>query len=391
VWPAAPPTDPFLSRPMRTKLGLPPPERRVGLSAHDFAQAACAPEVVLVHSERRGGQPAVPSRWLWRLATLAKGADVALTERGDILAAARALDRPEGPPALAPRPAPTPPLTARPRELSVTRVETWVRDPYAIYARYVLGLKAMERPNEPVEARARGIAIHKAFERLAREHPVTLPDDVSERFQALLVEELVKAGAPTPQLAREQPLARNAARWAAELERRRRAGVKEIVIEREGRAVIDGPYGAFTVTARADRIELGATGHVIDFKTGRVPKEKEVRAGFAPQLTLTAAILKRGGFTDGARVEPGELVYVKITGRKVPGEEIILADAGESEAWAEKAWAGLQQHVARFDDAETPYVSRTAVQFLGDHGDYDHLARLWEWAVLGADDEQGAL
>jgi ATP-dependent helicase/nuclease subunit B len=57
VWPQGAPIDPFLSRPMREKLGLPPPERRVGLTAHDFAQAASAPDVILVHSERRGGAP----------------------------------------------------------------------------------------------------------------------------------------------------------------------------------------------------------------------------------------------------------------------------------------------------------------------------------------------
>ena len=40
VWPNAAPTDPFLSRPMRATLGLPPPERRLGQTAQDFVQAA---------------------------------------------------------------------------------------------------------------------------------------------------------------------------------------------------------------------------------------------------------------------------------------------------------------------------------------------------------------
>ncbi|KDP92722.1 hypothetical protein ER13_08480, partial [Brevundimonas sp. EAKA] len=74
VWPQAAPTDPFLSRPMRKALGLPPPERRLGQTAQDFVQAACADEVILVHSERRGGQPAVRSRWLWRLERPTPGA-----------------------------------------------------------------------------------------------------------------------------------------------------------------------------------------------------------------------------------------------------------------------------------------------------------------------------
>ena len=159
VWPAPAPVDPFLSRPMRKTAGLPPPERRVGLSAHDFAQAACAPEVVLLRSERRGGAPAVASRWLWRLETLARGAGVSIDARPQVLDWTRALDEP-GKPNPAPRPKPTPPLEARPHEMSVTGVERWIRDPYGFYARSILKLHPLERPGEPVEARARGTAIH---------------------------------------------------------------------------------------------------------------------------------------------------------------------------------------------------------------------------------------
>src|SRR5690606_39138220 len=167
VWPNAAPTDPFLSRPMRQSLGLPPPERRLGQTAQDFVQAACADEAVLVHAERRGGQPAVKSRWLWRLEMLTRGADAPGTpvelERPSLhLEQARALDAPaNAAPAYAPRPEPRPPVERRPRELPVTGVERWVRDPYAIYARYVLDLRQMDRPGQSAEALARGNAVHK--------------------------------------------------------------------------------------------------------------------------------------------------------------------------------------------------------------------------------------
>jgi len=94
VWPALAPIDPFLSRPMREKLGLPAPERRIGLAAHDFAQAACAPDVVLLTCERRGGSPTVESRWLWRLRTLIAGAKLEPPGRPEVLDWARALDAP---------------------------------------------------------------------------------------------------------------------------------------------------------------------------------------------------------------------------------------------------------------------------------------------------------
>ena len=35
-------------------------------------------------------------------------------------------------------------------------------------------------------------------------------------------------------------------------------------------------------------------------------------------------------------------------------------------------------------DPATPYLSWAAPQFMGRYGgDYDHLARLWEWGVIG--------
>jgi ATP-dependent helicase/nuclease subunit B len=74
VWPAPPGEDPFLSRAMRAKLGLPSVDQRIGLAAHDFAQLANAPNVVLTRALRRDGSPTFASRWLWRLQTLVQGA-----------------------------------------------------------------------------------------------------------------------------------------------------------------------------------------------------------------------------------------------------------------------------------------------------------------------------
>ena len=302
VWPAAAPIDPFLSRPMRRAAGLPSPERRIGLSAHDFAQAASAPEVTLVRSERRGGAPAVASRWLWRLETLAKGAGVELPSRPSLLAWARALDAPmtPAPQALrtAPRPRPRPPVEVRPRQMAVTGVERWVRDPYSVYARDILKLRRMDRPDEPVEARARGTAIHAAIERLARDYPDDLPADAESAFAAMLIEALADAGMPAPRLTREQALAANVAPWVIAFERRRRPGAR-LLIEQTGRHVFTAPGGDFTLTARADRIEVRKGGvDIVDFKTGLAPSRRQMERGLAPQLTLTAAILDRGGFAE---------------------------------------------------------------------------------------------
>jgi len=393
VWPAGAPIDPFLSRPMRARLGLPPPERRIGLSAHDFAQAVSAPEVILLHSERRGGAPAVASRWLWRLRTLAKGAGVEIPARPEVVAWARALDAPLAapPPSLktATRPRPTPPVAARPRRLYVTGVERWVRDPYAVYAREILRLYPLERPDEPIEARARGTAVHAAFEQFAGDHPGDLPDDAEAAFAALLLEKLRLAGMPAARMTREQALAANVAPWVIAFERRRRPGA-QLIVEQKGEIAFEAPGGRFTLAAKADRIEArGGVADILDFKTGAAPSAKQVRGGLSPQLTLTAAILAAGGFTALGRMTPGELVYVRVNGGRTPGEELSRVP-GEGPALAVQVLENLKRRVAHFDRVETPYIAWAAPQFIGQYGgDYDHLARLWEWHVIAEGGEEG--
>ncbi|ATC33812.1 double-strand break repair protein AddB [Caulobacter vibrioides] len=390
VWPQGAPIDPFLSRPMRQRLGLPPPERRIGLTAHDFAQAASAPDVVLVHCERRGGAPAVESRWLWRLKTLAAGAGLELPRRDDVTDWVRALDAP-GPYTPIGRPAPKPPVEDRPRKMAVTRVEALTRDPYAVWARDILKLYPLERPDEPVEARARGTAIHAAFETFAELYPDAVPAEAASAFEKLYVDALVSAGMPPTALAREKALAREAAAWVADWERQRRAHVRRIVVEAEGKLdlVINGR--PFTLTAKADRIEPtpDGTAHILDYKTGAAPSQKQVDTGFSPQLTLTAAILMNGGFPDLGKPTPGDLTYVRVTGRRPAGEEQVRAKGdGASEEAARKALEGLSSLIARYDDPDEPYRSRVAPQFVKEHpGDYAHLARVFEWSTSGDDGE----
>ncbi|MDB5461021.1 MAG: double-strand break repair protein AddB, partial [Caulobacteraceae bacterium] len=266
------------------------------------------------------------------------------------------------------------------------------RDPYAVYARNVLKLRPLDRPDEPMEQRARGTAIHEAFERFAGEWPKLPPQEAGRRFADLYLGELRKAGAPQSALARESALAAEAGAWIADMELRRRAQGAQIIVEQSGQASFPTARGQFTVTAKADRLELTADGfvNVLDFKTGPEPSKKMVDAGFSPQLTLTAAIIARGGFEGIGPRAPGDLVYVRITGRDPAGKEVVSLAAGpESQDGAEKAFQGLQALIARYEDPAHPYRSRTAPQFVKTYAsDYDHLARVYEWSTSG-DDEEG--
>lgn len=390
TWPRGAPIDPFLSRPMRERMGLPSPERRLGLTAHDFAQAACSPEVVMVHSQRREGAPAVESRWLWRLRTLTRGAGIDLPGRPEVLDWARALDAP-GRYSPVKRPAPKPPLEDRPTQFAVTRIEALTRDPYSIWARDILKLFPLDRPDEPVESRARGTAIHAAFETFAAAWANGEPDDAMGLFERLYLEALVAQGLPPAMMARERALAREAARWAADLERDRRADGRAIHVERSGELPLTVDGRQYRLTAKADRIEItpDGLGHVLDFKTGGAPSEKQIDTGFSPQLTLTMAILLAGGFKD-LKAYAGDLTYLRVTGRKPPGEVIVRKTAGEdSEQAAADAYEGVIRLLRAYQDPERGYLSRTAPQFVKTWaGDYDHLARVFEWST-GGDGEAG--
>ncbi len=164
VWPPAPRVDPWLSRPMRHELGLDLPERRIGLSAHDFAQLLGTGDVILTHSAKVGGAPAVASRFLHRLEAVAGESrwDASQT-RGRNLCPLR---RRAGPPdKVEPvkQPAPKPPRATRPLKLSVTAIEDWLRDPYTIYAKYILRLDPLDPVDMPLSAADRGSAIHDAL------------------------------------------------------------------------------------------------------------------------------------------------------------------------------------------------------------------------------------
>ena len=340
VWPQAPGADPFLSRGMRKAAGLPPPERALGLSAHDFAELASTAEVILTRSTLADGAPTVASRWLWRLQTLARGALGAdrardrLRPATDYAALAAGLDEPAEPLKPAPEPKPTPPVAARPRKMAVTGVETWVRDPYAVYAQRILELKSLDPLDREPGHAERGTGWHKALEQWARELGAreTLPEDAHARLVALGETALLEAGFTQADLGVELPRFAHAARWVVDWEADRRAqGIFPVdaAIERTGALQLGAPFGPFTLTARPDRIDEGPDGyHIIDFKTGASPSAKAVLAGFSPQLTLQGAILAGGGF---AAIPPGPIAgyaYIGVKGTKTAGE--VSRDRGQA-------------------------------------------------------------
>lgn len=388
VWPPEIEGDPWMSRPMRAALGLPPPEARIGLSAHDFVQCCGAATVYLTWARRVEGTPTAPSRWLARLdallGRLAAGENPLRALEPALLSWRSALARPARLPRPGP-PAPRPPVAARPRRLSVTRIETWLADPYSIYARSILDLRPLDPLDADPSAAERGVVIHRVLERFVREHPDALPPDAEEVLLALGRAHFAEARTPPGVLAIWWPRFRRIAAWFAAVERARRAHVWPAATEVEGTLEIDAPAGPFLLTAKADRIDGTKAGclEIIDYKTGAVPTTREVAAGRRPQLSLEAAIARAGGFAGVEEAPVETLAYWKLTGVETAGE-IVNVDV-DAETLAEEALAGLRKLVARFDDPRTPYEAVPRPAFAPLWNDYAHLARIKEWSVPGED------
>ncbi len=376
-WPGSAEHDPWMSRQMRRKFRIAVPERSVGIAAHDFAQAFGAPEVALTRAARQEGVPTVPSRWLLRLDTVlrAAGLDHALRPDEAVKFAAEQIDEPERYRPLPPA-APRPPLAARPRRLSVTQVETWLRDPYAIYARHILDLKPLDELDADPGRADLGIAIHGALEEFVRRWPGALPAEAEAELleigRAHFGAMLSRPGA----WAFWWPRFERMTRWLVAEERAHRPEVVESLSECEGSLTLPAPGGPFTLTAKADRIDRLAAGGflLVDYKTGSLPSNRELALGFAPQLPLEGAILRDGSFA-AVTGGPAALEYWRLTGGVPAGQRCPIGE-DDPNALIQSVLSRVTALIERFDDPATPYLAEPAPQWAPRFSDYRHLERV---------------
>ncbi len=401
VWPAAPSVEPFLSRNMRKALGLSLPERRFGLSAHDFAELAAHPEVILTRAKRGDDGPAVASRWLWRLQTLMKGAPIdagaQLSKSNHYLDWARAMDY-VAPKEVssAPRPAPMPDVDKRwprGRRLSITQIKTWIRDPYSIYARSILGLTALDPLDRNLEARDYGNALHLGLERFVKAHRKALPKDMKSRLRACFEAAMAETGYADFDIAKEAArldyIAERATAWMAA---RRARGWAVIGEELKAKYVLEDKN--FTLTGTADLIEKGPLGFAVtDYKTGVPSSIAIVKAGFDPQLPLSAFLLSQGAIDKAGQGETEELNYIRLKGAgESEFEQPLTYDKKNIHPamdYAADAIGTLRRLIDAFDKPETAYACQPRAQYTHDYSDYNHLARRDEWMRLGAEDIKG--
>lgn len=382
TWPEAPPPDPWLNRKMRHAAGLLLPERRVGLSAHDYQQAVCAKEVWITRAIRSEDAETVPSRWINRLGNLMGGlpnqggaqAWDAMIARGAYwlgqARAAEAVDRVDP----APRPSPRPPLAARPRSLSVTKIKTLIRDPYAIYAQYSLRLRPLNPLVQSPDAPLRGTVTHSVMEAFVKS--VLVDPSLLTRDQLLsIADEILTQLVPWP-AARTIWLAKLArvADWFIAAERERLHTGRPIAFEKDARGELLLADLGFTLTGIADRIDRSENGdiQIYDYKTGKPPTKKQ-QSHFDKQLLIEAAMVEEGAFKNVGAAPVSRAVFIGL-GNPPTEQAAPLSDEPPAEVLE-----SLRTLIAAYLDPNQGFTARRMMERDGFAGNYDHLARYGEW------------
>jgi ATP-dependent helicase/nuclease subunit B len=224
-----------------------------------------------------------------------------------------------------------------------------------------------------------GTSVHEALRRFLADCAGEVPADAYQRllghgratFGGLLDRPLVRAF--------WWPRFERIARWVVDNERARRCQVIATASEVTGKLEIEAQGGRFELAAKADRIDrlLDGTLAIIDYKTGEPPKEKEVLRGEAPQLPLEVAIAEAGGFEGFEPARIAELEYWRLRGDDKDGEQRLK----DIDDLAGQARDGLTRLIAAFGNPQTPYAAVPRPHLAPRYGDYEHLARVKEWAA----------
>lgn len=383
VWPESPAPDPWLNRDMRKRVGLLLPERRIGLSAHDYQQAIAAKEVWLTRSKRSADSETVPSRWVNRLCNLLAGlpkqngcaALKTMRDKGALwMAQAIALEEPQTAVDKANRPSPRPPLDARPKELSVTRIKTLIRDPYAIYAERVLKLRPLDPLRASADPALRGEIFHKILELFIRANPNAADPAAYDQLARVAHDQLIKSCPwPMVRLQWQTRLERLAPTFLADEALRQQHG-SLAAVEAWGELQITTPK--FKIVGKADRIDMDDQGGLIiyDYKTGAVPSKPQQQK-FDKQLLIEAAMAERGGFASLGPKTVSQAAFIGIN------TDMKVSPAPLKDEPTDKVWADFLRLLDRWLEPDRGYTARLAHFFSTDSSPYDHLSRFGEWTM----------
>lgn len=387
TFPSLPEAGPWLSRQMRQTLGLPALEAKIAIQEMDFAHCFCSPEVYLTRALKVDGSPTIPSRFLSRIEAVLQAAGILWEIK--IPEFAKRIDMPSSFEQIE-RPKPKPPIEIRPKALSVTNIELLMRNPYSIYAKYILGLYPLDELEEVEEQQIYGCAVHEALEDFLKDSPFSV--DTHKLIQKIK-ENLKKAGMPDASIAFYESKIEKIASFLIETQQHRKEVTSKLILENKGQITFPLSDGTpFTLFGKADRIDVLEDNsiEIIDYKTGSLPTFVDVQNGFSPQMPLEAAIVQKNGFENIVSKGPIKLSYWKLTGKKNGGEITLLPPPTKNidiNELIQNSFEGMIRILNEFNQETRAYEASPypeKVKF----NCYEQLSREKEW--LNADDtDQG--
>lgn len=398
TWPRIPEADMWMSRPMKIGFEIPLPERQIGVMAADFAHLLNAPEVYITRSKKVGKDPTDKSRWWLRIETVLEAVfgseDDAFAFMYDQPYAywAKDMDRRDKYNPIKP-PTPCPDVNRRPRKMSASKFEKWMRNPYEIYAAYILKLYKLNELDTPKQAYDFGNIVHDVLKEFNRKHN---DDKYPPRDEALKIlmemgqNEFIKREVPPEVSAFWLPKYKKQMEWVVTKELQCRAAIRKLHSEIEGECKIKTPTGDFTISGKADRIEelKDGTLNIVDYKTGNDSrKSKEIIDGKAPQLPIEAIIAQNRGYKEVTSNKVSGLQYWALKD-DLPQETAANSKKIKKETCGEetqKAIEKMKEIVAGLiEDYANPkqaYLVKPLPSAMDDISNYDHLSRLYEWCV----------
>ncbi len=376
-------TGPWLSRQMRKALKLPAVESKIATQSMDFAHCFSSPEVYLTRSVKSEGSQTIPSRFLSRIDAVLNASNI----KWEILQPhyARLLDKTDTQEQIT-RPAPTPPIDVRPTELSVTNVELLMKNPYAVYAKYILKLFPLKDIGDVQENIIYGLALHNTLEHFLSTTPFHKDPAV---LKEKIIQTLKEYHFPEPTLAFYDEKIAKISNFIIDIQSIREQLTEEIFLEKKGTLQIElDDKSIFTLTGKADRIDKLKTNtlEIIDYKTGTPPANSDIVAGLSPQMTLEAVILRENGFEEIKPKNDIQISYWKLNGKNSGGEIIHIPSKTSKKDVSElieEAYQGVKAILNKFRDDKTPYTASPRPDKIK-YNDYALLSREKEW--LTADD-----
>lgn len=377
TWPPEAGADPWLNRPMRREIALMPHDRRVGQTAHDFIGLFSAPEVIMTRSLKKAGTPTIAARWLEKLDALMtmKGDKTHLNSKNDMAAYAKILDhvdsiKPIDPPLVKTT------VSQRPTTLSVSTLESFLSDPYTLYAKEILKLKHLRELDEDPTVADRGTIIHRILEKIVM-HNLQNIDDVLQ----IADKELFALKETYPMIYEIwRPRVHKMLVHFLTEEALRRADIDKTFTEKNAKWNVKGSTRQYTITAKADRIDVlkNKTVEVIDYKTGTVPIFPEMVSGEAPQLPIEGVMIEEGLFDGVAAVKNPALSFWRLSHRTAQAEKITYTD-DKIEGLLHLTRNGIKGLLEILDDPATLFYASPLPDYAQQYNDYIHLSRLKEW------------